>query len=85
MIKQVHVFALCCGTHRTERNPATSSRLALPTEQANVTFGAEDIAIKIGDPLPSARRDIEVANGLLDVHRYTAPIELRIAINEIGG
>ena len=41
--------------------------------------------MKIGDPLPSARCDIEVADRLLDMRRYVAPIKLRIALSEIGG
>ena len=40
--------------------------------------------MEIGDPLPSARRDVEVADRALDMGRHAAPIELRIQIGEIG-
>ena len=57
---------------------------ALWTTQVKFTLGAENIAVEIGDPLPSARRDVEVADCALDMCRYAAPIELRIEIGEIG-
>ena len=47
-------------------------------------LGAKDIAVEIGDPPPSVRRDVEVAHGALDMRRYAAPIKLRILIGEIG-
>ena len=54
------------------------------TAQAKLVLGAKNIAVEIGDPLPTVRRDIEVADRALDMRRYVAPIELRIEIGEIG-
>ena len=71
--------------------PNASSRkvlqddLALWSASAEVAFRAEDIAIETRNPLASARRDVEIADGGLDAWRNALPIELRIQIREIGG
>jgi hypothetical protein len=52
--------------------------LPLWTGVAWLALGAKDIAVEIGHPLPSVRRDVEVAHGALDMRRYAAPIKLRI-------
>ena len=52
--------------------------LSLWTGVAWLALGAKDIAVEIGDPPPSVRRDVEVAHGALDMSRYAAPIKLRI-------
>src|SRR4249919_799391 len=56
----------------------------LRAAQTKVAFSTKDIAVEIGDPLPPARRNIEVTNRALDMRRYTAPIELGIKIGQIG-
>src|SRR5580704_13396994 len=57
---------------------------ALRSAQAQVAFGAEDIAIEIGDPLPPARSDVEIADRGLDMRRNAVPVKLRVEIGEIG-
>jgi hypothetical protein len=47
-------------------------------------LGTKNIAVKICDPLPSARGDVEVADGALDVCRDAAPVEFRITIGQIS-
>src|SRR5438128_768272 len=58
--------------------------LPLEAAQAELALGPEHVAIQAVDPLSSARRDIEVAERLLDMRRYVAPIELRVMVGEIG-
>src|ERR1700736_722008 len=65
-----------------DRIPAA---LPLRPRQRDVAFGAEHVAIEIGDPLPSARRFVEVAYFSLDMRRHAVPVELRIAIDDVGG
>src|SRR5262249_44830370 len=55
---------------------------AVETELALCT---KDIAVEIGNPLPSARRDIKIANRALDMGRNTPPIELGVEIGQIRG
>src|SRR2546430_6056703 len=53
--------------------------------ERNVAFGAKDIGIEIGNPLPAVRRDVEIANGGLNVGRHAVPVELRIFVDDVGG
>ena len=36
--------------------------------ERNVAFGAKNIGVEIGDPLPAVRRDVEIANGGVKCH-----------------
>jgi hypothetical protein len=47
-------------------------------------FGAKDVAVQIGDPLPSVRCDFKIADRALDMRRYEVPKEFRIAIYDVG-
>src|SRR5271167_3209478 len=72
--------AVSTQTHKDPGQPTS----VLWTAQAKLALSAKNIAIEIGDPLPTVRRDVEVTDRALDMRRYTAPIELRIEIGEIG-
>ena len=76
--------ALCqCQTLRV-RNAACAVRSsisllgALWPAQTQITFGAEDIAVKACDPLPPLRGNIQISNGGLDMWRNAVPIKLRV-------
>ena len=76
-----------------ELSPVRASRAdgdSLPgsllwSPQNNVAFGAKDIRVEVGDPLPAVRRDVEIANGRLNVWRHAVPIELWILVDDVGG
>ena len=57
----------------------------LRAAETELALCTKDIAVKIGNPLPSARRNIEIANCALDVGRYAPPIELGIEIGQVRG
>src|SRR5215469_11780024 len=57
----------------------------LRSPERNVAFGAKNIGVGIGDPLPAVRRDVEIANGGLNVWRHAVPVELRIFVDDVGG
>ena len=71
-VKRICLFALqmsaydpkrtfnCCRTENTVFS-------ALWTAQVWLALGAKNIAVEISDPLPSARRDVEVADRTLDL------------------
>jgi hypothetical protein len=63
--------------HRAVRN-GISLLSALWPAQTEITFGAEDIAIKACDPLPPLRGNIQISNGGLDMWRNAVPIKLRV-------
>src|ERR1700730_4967645 len=67
--------------------PISRATLPLPLRppQCDVAFCAEDVAIEICNPLASARRHVEVANFGLDMRRHAVPVELRIAVDDVGG
>src|SRR5262249_61755157 len=54
------------------------------TAKTEFALRAKNIAVKIGDPLSSARRNIEVADRALDMRRYASPIELGVEISKVG-
>src|SRR6266508_2727974 len=53
--------------------------------QADVAFGPKHVAVEVRDPLPAARRHIEITDGGLDARRNAVPVELRIAVDEVRG
>src|SRR6516225_3641023 len=57
----------------------------LRSPERNVAFGAKNIGVEIGNPLPAVRRDVEIAKGRLNVWRHAVPVELRIFVDDIGG
>src|ERR1700760_2618717 len=59
--------------------------LLLWPRQRNLALGTEDVAVEIGDPLPAARGDVEIADRSLHVRRNAVPVELRIEVHDIGG
>jgi|ERR1700728_89431 hypothetical protein len=63
----------------------TSARLPLWTGKRYLTFRAEDIAIKACNPMPPARRHVEIPYFCLDVGRHAVPIKLRVAVDDVGG
>ena len=66
------VFSPCAG-------------LVLWTGKRYLAFGAEDITIKACDPVPPARRHVEIPYFGLNVRRDAVPIKLRVAIDDVGG
>ncbi len=46
-------------------------------------FGAKGFAVKDGDPLPSARRHIEIADRGRDLGRDVVPVELGILEHDV--
>src|ERR1051325_8220836 len=58
--------------------------LALRPARREVAFGAEDVAVEICHPLPTARSQIEIPNCALNMRRHALPVKLRIKIGEIG-
>src|ERR1700733_7894090 len=69
------------GHYHDGREPALMLRAA----EAEIALGAEYIAVEVCDPLPSARRHIQIADGALDMRRNAVPVKLRIQVGEIGG
>src|SRR6202046_975266 len=61
------------------------TRSALRTRQVQLTLGAENIGIKVCDPLPPARGDIEVSYRHLNLRRDVVPIKLRVLVDDVGG
>src|SRR5262245_24071275 len=57
----------------------------LRSPERDVAFGAKNIGVEIGNPLPAVRRDVEIANGGSNVWRHAVPVELRILVDEVGG
>ena len=66
------------------RAAALWSKLLLRARQRDLALGAEDVAVEVGDPLPAARGDVEIADRGLHVGRDAVPVELRIEVDEIG-
>src|SRR5260363_277582 len=69
------------------RSAAGASRDAcsgLWPRQRDVALGAKHIGIEIGDPLPASGRHVEIADFGLDVRRDAVPIELRVAMDDVG-
>src|ERR1700742_787745 len=58
--------------------------LALRARQPDSALGAEDVAVQVGDPLAPAGGHVQVAYLGLDMRGYAVPVELRIAIDDIG-
>src|SRR3954467_762868 len=58
--------------------------LTLRPGQRDLAFGAEHVAVEIGDPLPADLGLVEIADLGLDVRCDAVPIELRIAIHDVG-
>jgi hypothetical protein len=48
-------------------------------------FGAHHVMVQIGDPLSTARGQVEVIRRLAEVHRYAVPKERRIFFDQISG
>jgi hypothetical protein len=46
---------------------------------------AKHVIVEIGDPLPTRCGDVQIGDCLADVRGDTAPVEFRIAVDEIGG
>src|SRR5579859_3598687 len=59
-------------------------RSQLGTRQVQLALGAENIGIEVGDPLPSARSDVEVAYRHLNLRRDVVPVELRVLVDDVG-
>src|ERR1700692_4544257 len=76
-----HLRSPSYGTGR----PTDSNALPLRPRQRNVAFGAEDVAVEVGDPLAAARGLVEIADFGLDMRRHAFPVELRVAIDDVGG
>src|SRR3954466_12543321 len=61
-----------------------AAALFLRPGQRDVTLGAEHVAVEVGDPLPPDLGLVEVADLGLDVRCDAVPIELRIAVHDVG-
>jgi len=51
--------------------------------KAQLTFGAKDVTVEARNPLTSARCNIEIIDGVLDIRRDLVPIKLRILIDNV--
>src|SRR5262249_60304857 len=51
--------------------------------ERDVALGPEHVAIEVGDPLPSARGDVEIAERGLNAWGHAVPVELGIEIDEV--
>src|ERR1700741_2640987 len=58
--------------------------LFLRSGERYLALGAEDVAVEIGDPLPADLGLVEIADLGLDMRRDAVPIELRIAVHNVG-
>src|ERR1700691_4344152 len=72
-------------TRRGEARTHLSSRLHLWPGKRYLTFRAEDIAIKACNPMPPARRHVEIPYFRLNMGRHAVPIKLRVAVDDVGG
>jgi len=54
-----------------------------PHEHKGV-LGAEHVAMQVGDPLPPRRRHVQAAVGLLETGRDAVPVEIGIALDQVG-
>ena len=61
------------------------SGLSLRPRQIYLALSPKYVAVEIGDPLPAAGRDIEIADRKLDLRCHIRPIELWKFIDDIGG
>src|ERR1700761_489000 len=59
--------------------------LVLRTGQRDLPLGTEDIAIEIANPLTSAGGHVEITDGGLDLGGHAVPVELWIALDDVGG
>src|SRR5215471_19283256 len=50
----------------------------LRSPERNVAFGAKNIGVAIGNPLPAVRRDVEIAKGGSNVWRHAVPVECHL-------
>src|ERR1700685_2273345 len=62
-----------------------TTSLPLRSRKRDVAFGAEDVAIKVRNPLASARGPVEITYFGLDMRRHAVPVELRVAVDDVGG
>src|SRR5262245_1888088 len=60
-------------------------RSELRPRVAEIALGSENIAVKVCNPLSSARRHVEISDRRLDVRRNSLPVELRIQFRQVGG
>src|SRR5207237_3625689 len=59
--------------------------LSLRAGNRDLSFRSEDITVKIRNPLASARRHVEIAYCGLNVRCHAVPVELLIAVDDVGG
>src|ERR1700704_2509465 len=57
--------------------------LRLWSRKVQLALGAKDVAVEACNPTTPARRDVEIADGGLDMWRDAVPIKLRIFIHEV--
>src|ERR1700684_4024479 len=59
--------------------------LQLRARQVQLALCAENIGVKVCDPLASARRDVEVVYRHLNLRSDVVPVELRVLVDDVCG
>lgn len=73
-----------CSTMPGMSQIRDATGLPLRPRQRDRLFGTEHVGVKVRDPTPSARRHVEIAYFGLDLRRHTVPVELRVAMDDVG-
>src|SRR5258708_3574576 len=76
---------ICRAAESEHSGYVVDRHLDLRTRLRELSLRPKDIAVEIGDPLTPARRDVEIADGGLNLRRDVRPIKLRVFVNDIGG
>jgi hypothetical protein len=79
-----HIGSLRAPEHRRYPQRAETPRLSLRAEQVDIAFGAEHVGVQTRNPLPAARRDVEITDRTLNVRRNALPVKLRVQIRNVG-
>src|SRR5215207_6828860 len=58
--------------------------LSLRAHQSEGMLSAENVTVKICNPLPTGGGDVEVRDPTLDVRSDRAPIKIRVSLYEVG-
>src|SRR6202047_3257292 len=83
--------AACASSRVSAARPGPGAIASIPAAlvlragKRDFTFGAEHIGIEARNPLPSARGLVEITYLSLNMRRHAVPVELRVAIDDVGG
>src|SRR5829696_3994279 len=76
-------YALATTSQASVRSLVGSS-LSLGAHQSERVLCAEHMAMQVGDPLAPRRGDVQVGDSFLQVGRDTVPVEVGIALDQVG-